>query len=122
MHREPEPHFGWQTATYIVMGLGVLIAVVIAVYGLRQSQSTCAYQRAIYPSAHRYRVEVKRFLHDHYLLQLHEAREYRESAAEEPDLVTARLDRHFAKELERHATQTLGRWRRIDIPGPPQCS
>ena len=113
------------TIAYVVMGLLVLTFAAIAVYAVAASSAgngACAYQKKSYPSARRYRLEVKGFLHDTYLRLEQEARAERGSAAQDPDATTARLDLKLAAVLDAHARVAYRDWRAIEIPGPPTCS
>ena len=110
---------------YIIMGLGIVAAAAIAIYAVhssRSGQGACMYQKQTYPSARRYRLEVKGFLHDTYLRLEQEARAERGSAAQDPDATTARLDLKLAAVLDAHARVAYRDWRAIEIPGPPTCS
>ena len=113
------------TAAYIIMGLCVLGATVIAVLSLtysRTGRAVCDYIRHTYPASHAFRVQQKGFIYDHYKDLKEEARAYRASAAQEPDAVTARLDRLLADQLDAHAAVALRDWKKIKITGPPTCS
>lgn len=113
------------TVAYIIMGLLTLAAVVIAVQSLRYAESgkaACAYVKSAYPASHRFRKEIKGFVHDHAVHLREEARAYRASAAQDPDAVTAKLDRLLAQQLEFHAATAMRDYRRIQLPGPPTCS
>ena len=112
------------TTAYIVMGLLVLASAALAVFAMQRSSEgvgACTYQKAIYPASRSFKVEIKGFLHDHYIYLRREAAAYRASAAQDPDTATARLDLGLAKILEHHAAHTFDDWQDIHIPGPPTC-
>lgn len=107
------------------MGLGVLLATLIALYGVHEAssgQAVCAYVKKTYPASHRFRLQYKGFLHDHYLHLRQEADAYRRSAGRDPDSVTAMLDARLAAILDAHARTALRDWRRVILPEPPSCS
>jgi hypothetical protein len=113
------------TLAYVAMGVLVLLATSLAIISIREAssgQGACAYQRATYPAAHAFRVEIKEFVHGHYVHLTQEAEAYRDSAALEQDRIAARLDLQLALITERHAREALRHWRKITLPGPPTCS
>ena len=121
-HRPPV-NGGWRlTVAYMIMGIAIVGSAALAIFAVNSSRSVCAYQKQVYPVSRLYRIEVKGFIHDHYLHLKEEARAYRDSAAQDPDAVTARLDLTLAAILEAHARIAYRDWRKITIPGPPTCS
>jgi len=114
-----------QAIWFVAISLIVLIAAGLAVYAAAESssgQGACFYQKSIYPASHRFRLDVKGFMHQTYLTWSSEAQFLRNAAAQQPTAQGRDTLNALALHDARAAARAKRAWLDIQLPGPPTCS
>lgn len=114
-----------QTIWFIAIALIVLLTAGIAIYAVLTASSgkgACDYQRSIYPASHKFRLDVKDFMHQTYITQASEAKIFRDFAAQTSDPRTGAVLRALADHDARAAARARKAWKDIQILRPPTCS